>query len=527
MIREQIDAFVELLEKVDAGDGLTRKRVEALKEKLAEKLEALRGRRDDMVTLEEIGIDQIIVDEAQEFRKLTFATNQTNLKGVDPDGSQRAWDLFVKTRFLKRKGSTRALIQASGSPLVNTLGEMFTLLQFQIPEALEERGVHQFDAWAAVFGDTTTELELQPSGAYKPVTRFATFTNLAELSMMFRSIADVVQKQDLKDLITLPRIKTGQRQIITAAASPAFRAYQRHLAERLAAIKDRKGRVQKGDDIHLAVITDGRHAAIDMRLVRSHGENEPANKLNALIANVHRIWTETAALTYLRPDGTPYPLAGAGQLIFSDLGTLSVAATRGFSAYMWVKQSLIARGVPAEQIAFMQDYRKTSDKQRIFAAFREGRVRILIGSSDTMGTGANVQVRLKALHHLDVPWLPSTTLGWPVRSTGAVLVIVAVAGATCVRRATETSSVRSSPNRLITSAGFGGGFCAINGSSRMSQNLIRRNQGEVQTMMGWQPLVSRPAACAVRALSPAVAPAQSLLPCQPGHACTSCGPSPH
>jgi N12 class adenine-specific DNA methylase len=407
MIQDQLDTFVALKENADPDDRLTRKRLEALKEKLTEKLEALQGRRDDMVTLEEIGIDQIIVDEAHEFRKLTFATNQTNLKGIDPDGSQRAWDLYVKARFLQRKQSGRALIQASGTPIVNTLGEMFSILRIQIPDVLQERGVHEFDPWAAVFGDTATELELQPSGAYKPVTRFATFTNLAELGMMFRSFADVVQKNDLRDIIKLPRIKTGQRQIVTALASPAFRAHQRHLAARLVAIEARKGKVQKGDDIRLAVITDGRHAAIDLRLVWPEGENEPANKLNALIANVYRIWDETAALTYTRPDGSCYPLPGGGQLIFSDLGTLSVEATRGFSAYRWIKQSLIARGVPAEQIAFMQDYKKSADKQRIFAAFREGRVRVLIGSSDTMGTGANVQLRLKALHHLDVPWLPS------------------------------------------------------------------------------------------------------------------------
>jgi hypothetical protein len=157
----------------------------------------------------------------------------------------------------------------------------------------------------------------------------------------------------------------------------------------------------------LAVITVGRHAAIDMRLVWPSSDDEPANKLNKLIDNVHRIWSETAERTYLRPDGTAYPIPGAGQMIFSDLGTINVEATRGFSAYRWIKDQLVARGVPAGQIAFMQDFKRSADKQRLFADFRAGRVRVLIGSSDTMGTGVNVQQRLKALHHLDVPWLPS------------------------------------------------------------------------------------------------------------------------
>src|ERR1700704_2229004 len=187
----------------------------------------------------------------------------------------------------------RALVLASGTPITNTLGEMFTVQRLMDHAALAERGLHEFDAWAAAFGDTSTDLELQPSGAYKPVTRFAAFINVADLMMMFRSIADVVQKTGLRGLLTLPRISTGQRQLVTAVASPDFKDYQKHLARRIEAIEARTGRVQKGDDILLSVITDGRHAAIDMRLVWSDSGDEAANKLDKLIDNVHRIWSET------------------------------------------------------------------------------------------------------------------------------------------------------------------------------------------------------------------------------------------
>ncbi|MDA8248133.1 MAG: helicase-related protein, partial [Rhodospirillales bacterium] len=407
LIEDQLALHEAVKVRVDENDRTTRKRIEAMKEKLGEKLEALKSRRDDMLTIEELGIDQVIVDEAQEFRKLSFATNRTTLKGVDPDGSQRAWDLFVKSRYLDRKNPGRALIQASGTPITNTLGEMYTVLRFQAEDALRERGVHEFDAWASAFGDTRTELELQPSGTYKPVERFCEFINVPELIDMFRSVADVVLKDDLRADLKLPHIRGGQRQLITAPASDAFRAYQKHLARRIEAIEQRSGRPRPGDDILLAVITDGRHAAIDMRLAWAASDDEPANKLNRLIANVHRIWQETASDRYTRPDDTPYPITGAGQLIFSDLGTIKVEAKRGFSAYRWIRQELIRRGVPAAEIAFMQDFKKSADKQRLFNDFNAGRIRVLIGSSETMGTGVNVQQRLKALHHLDVPWLPS------------------------------------------------------------------------------------------------------------------------
>ncbi|SCB50016.1 Eco57I restriction-modification methylase domain-containing protein [Rhizobium multihospitium] len=407
MIQDELELYETLLTKVESDDRVSRKRLERLKEGLKERLEALSTRKDDLLTISEIGIDQIIVDEAQEFRKLSFATNMSTLKGVDPNGSQRAWDLYVKSRFVETRNPGRALVLASGTPITNTLGEMFSVQRYLGYQALAQRGLHEFDAWASTFGDVTTELELQPSGKYKPVTRFATFVNVPELIAMFRSFADVVMPEDLRQYVKVPMISTGKRQILTAKPSAAFKRYQTLLGERIKAIEERDRAPEPGDDILLSVITDGRHAAIDLRLVESDNDNEADNKLNQLVGNAFRIWNETTENTYIRADGKPFELPGAAQMIFSDLGTISVEKSRGFSAYRWIRDELVRRGVPASEIAFMQDFKKSEAKQRLFADVRAGKVRFLIGSSDTMGTGVNAQLRLKALHHLDVPWLPS------------------------------------------------------------------------------------------------------------------------
>ena len=407
-IEDQLASYEALVDNIDSNDRVSRKRVERLKEGLQRRLENLRSRKDDLVHIGEIGIDQIIVDEAQQFRKLTFATNLGDLKGVDPVGSQRAWDLYVKSRYLSGINPGRELILSSGTPITNTLGEMYTLQRFMQHDELYAKGLHEFDAWAANFGDTRTELELQPSGSYKPVTRFCEFVNVADLMAMYRSVADVVLKDDLRQYVQLPTIRGGKRQIVVAQSAAPFKAYQRVLAKRIKAIESRSGRPEKGDDIILSVITDGRHSAIDLRFVDAGIGNEEGNKLNLLIENVHRIWRETSEHLYTDPEtGKPYQLPGAVQMIFSDLGTEAAIETRGFSAYVWIRDRLIAMGIPADQIAFMQHYKKNSAKQRLFNDLNQGRKRIVLGSTATMGTGVNAQQRLKALHHLDVPWIPS------------------------------------------------------------------------------------------------------------------------
>ncbi|AOX21533.1 lactate dehydrogenase [Kozakia baliensis] len=406
MIQDQIASYESLLNGVDKSDRLSVKRIERMKEGMEAKLEGLAGRKDDLVHLGEIGVDQILVDEAQQFRKLAFATNQSDLKGIDPNGSQRAWDMFVKTRYLEQINPGRQIVMASGSPITNTLGEMMAVQRFMQLEVLTERGLHEFDAWAANFGETRTELELQPSGLYKPVTRFAEFVNVADLMSMYRSFADVVMPDDLRRYVKLPAVRGGKREIVVAPGNDNFKAYQKVLAARIKAIEARKGKPEKGQDILLSVITDARHASIDLRFVTTSAANDDDSKLNIMIRNVLRIWQETSDNRYSNPEtGQPYELPGAVQMVFSDLGTVGALENRGFSAYLWIRDELIRFGVPREQIAFMQDYKKSATKQRLFGDLNAGRKRILIGSTATMGTGVNAQQRLKALHHLDVPWL--------------------------------------------------------------------------------------------------------------------------
>ena len=432
LIKAQLADFELLKARVDENDRIGRKQIERLKEGLEAKLEALASRKDDLLTIAEMGVDQIVVDEAQMFRKLTFATNMTNLKGIDPDGSMRAWDLYVKKSFIEEKNPGRSLMMASGTPITNTMGEMFTLLRFMAEQNMIGRNLHQFDAWAAAFGDTKDDLELQPSGFYKVTTRFSQFVNIPELTDIFRSVADVIQQDDVRDVLNLPKIKGGKRRIMTAPPSAAFKAYQKLLGARITCILKRKGKVQKGDDILLSVITDGRHSALDTRLANpaagllhlnpvhvkpssfdvpelwrcSHNDN--SNKLNLMIRNAMHIYRATSDRIYMNPStGLPYSRPGASQMIFCDLGTLNAERKRGFSAYRWIKEELMRLGVPETEIAFMQDYKKIESKLRLFNAVNQGMVRFLIGSTETMGTGVNAQQRLKALHHLDVPWIPS------------------------------------------------------------------------------------------------------------------------
>ncbi|MBT7444990.1 MAG: DEAD/DEAH box helicase family protein, partial [Methylococcales bacterium] len=410
LLHKEVKQFENLLIETK-GDSLTTKMLARQLERVYQKQHKLTERtaKQDRQGLhfEDLGIDNVVVDEAQEFRKVSFATNQSDIKGIDPNGSARAWDLYVKTQHLQEKNNGRGLQLLSGTPVTNTMGEMYTIQKFLQPKALKEKQIQNFDSWAAMFGDTVSNLEMTPSGDYKPVTRFAKFQNLPELTQMFREVADVVTSSDLGSVVQRPDVNGGKMRIIAAPKTQSLSNYQSTLGDRLEAIENRDRPPQKGDDIVPSVITDGRFAAVDMRFVDPKLPADPNSKLSLLIDEVHKTWIKTRNDEYVDKEGKTEPVKGSAQMVFSDIGTPASMKTRGFSAYSAIKKELIDRGIPAKEIAFMQDHKKSEEKLDLFSKINSGEVSILIGSSITMGTGVNAQKRLSALHHLDAPWIPA------------------------------------------------------------------------------------------------------------------------
>ena len=411
IIQKEIDQYRELFSQLQGGDNrITRARVEKQIERLEQRLEGKGTRRKDQVfTFEEMGIDQLFVDEAHLFRKLDFSTQMSSLKGISPEGSQMAWDLYVKSQYLDTVRPGRGLVLASGTPITNTMAELYTVSRFLQPQTLAERGLEKFDAWAGAFGESVAELEQDAAGNYKSVSRFAKFVNVAELSAMVRQVMDVVTSRQLEQYVTRPKLKGGKRTMNLAEQSPEYKVYGRMLADRMKAIQERKGPPKKGDDIMLSVINDGRHAAIDMRLV-GEGKSSTPSKLDMLIDNVARIHKESTRQKFYKPgQGGEYEtkvanVGPATQMIFANLG---LSGKRGFSVPDYIRSELVRRGVPKSEIAYIYDYKNSTAKQRLFNDMNEGKVRVLLGSTAKMATGVNAQRRLLAIHNLDPLWFPS------------------------------------------------------------------------------------------------------------------------
>ncbi|HTS18522.1 MAG TPA: DEAD/DEAH box helicase [Verrucomicrobiae bacterium] len=390
--REQLHDLEMAIREQRAGKNDRRivKDLERAKKRLETRLKLLLAeeKKDNTLAFEELGVDRLFIDEAQYFKNLFYVSKMTRIAGLPQTASERAFDLFLKTRYIQQVNGGGGVVFATGTPISNSMAEMFTMQRYLQMTALTKLRVHHFDSWAATFGEPVTAMELAPDGAgYRLNTRFARFVNVPELMQQFRQVADIHTALTLK--LPTPALRNGKATIIRAPSTPELKALVSSLAER--AEKLRKGRVDPRVDNMLKITTEGRKAALDLRLVDSGARDHPESKANLAVHEVFRIWQETKAdrLT---------------QLVFCDLSTPKDA---GFSVYNDVKAKLVVAGVPANEIAFIQDYDSDAGKLALFKDVRAGKVRILMGSTQKMGSGTNVQERLIALHHLDAPWRPA------------------------------------------------------------------------------------------------------------------------
>ncbi|TWT51733.1 hypothetical protein KOR42_34200 [Thalassoglobus neptunius] len=395
-LREQIEDYERLLVEVAASDESRPHRnliktIEKQKANREARLEELAAetKKDDGLVFDELGVDHIFIDEAHYFKNLETQTKMQRVAGIQTGGSQRAFDLFMKTRFLDEQQANRGVTFSTATPISNTMVEMYTVQRFLDPHGLAARGVEHFDAWAATFGEVVEAMEISPDGAsLRQRSRFARFNNLPELQQMFRSFTDVqtAAKLDLPS----PRLKGGKPHIVACPMSEVQRELQQKLVERYDRI--RSTRIDPREDNALAITTDGRKLALDARLLSPEAADHPESKVNAIVANIFRIWEAT-----IDRSGT--------QIVFSDMG---VRPTKwGYCVYDEVIAKLAAYGVPTDQIAAVGDATSDAKKQSLFERVRNGSIRVLIGSTQKMGVGTNVQKRLVALHHLDAPWKPA------------------------------------------------------------------------------------------------------------------------
>jgi N12 class adenine-specific DNA methylase len=391
-----VDKQIELLEsavleaKAQSGDNRRIvKELEKAKKRLTAKIKdrADREKKDNALTFEELGVDQIFVDESDLYKNLGFVSKMTRIAGLPNTESNRALDMFIKTGCLRERNGGRGVVFATGTPISNTMAEMYTLLRYLAPEILAAAGVEHFDAWAANFGEAVTALELAPDGSgYWMHTRFAKFVNLPELLSMFRSFADV----QTADMLKLPRpeIEGGKPHVVASPASPELKEFVQTLVDR--AQRLRNGGVDPRVDNMLKITGDGRKAALDMRLVGGDVQSDADTKVSRAISRIYHTWETTRDTR-------------STQLVFCDLSTPH--ADR-FNVYDDIRQKLIEKGIPAKEIAYIHDAETDAQKKALFDSVNCGRVRILIGSTEKMGAGTNVQKRLKAMHHLDAPWRP-------------------------------------------------------------------------------------------------------------------------
>ena len=390
VLQEQLDEIVDGIAEAKSAraERFTVKQLEKTKKQIKLKLEKLndQSRKDDVVTFEELGADRLFVDEAHFYKNLFLFTKMRNVAGLAQTEAQKSADLFMKCRYLDELTGGRGIVFATGTPISNSMTEMYTMQRYLQYETLRSQGLTHFDAWASTFGETITSIELAPEGTgYRAKTRFARFYNLPELIAMFKQVADI----QTADMLNLP-VPTVNYHNVAMKPSEHQRDMVASLAER--AERVRNGMVEPTVDNMLKITNDGRKLALDQRLVNGMLPDNEESKVNACMDNIYRVWEagEEKKLT---------------QLVFCDLSTPHNDGT--FNVYDDLKAKLMERGIPAEEIAFIHDAKTEVQKAALFTSVRRGLVRVLIGSTAKMGAGTNVQRKLAAEHHLDIPWRPS------------------------------------------------------------------------------------------------------------------------
>ena len=390
IIQEQIDEIQNAISemKYRVGERFIIKQMEKTRKNLEQKLEKLKAteRKDDVVTFEQLGVDRLFVDESHSFKNLFLYTKMRNVAGLSTSEAQKSSDMFGKCRYMDEITGGRGVIFATGTPVSNSMTELYTVMRYLQYGTLQQKGLTHFDCWASTFGETTTAIELAPEGTgYRARTRFAKFFNLPELMNMFKEVADI----KTSDQLHLP-VPEAKFETVVVKPSEIQKGMVEELSKRAAAVHS--GAVDAAEDNMLCITNDGRKIGLDQRLMNPLLPDDPDSKLNACVRNVLKIWEE----------GKDQKLT---QLLFCDLSTPK--GDGQFNVYDDIKKKLLAAGVPGSEVAFIHTADTEAKKKELFSKVRAGKVRVLLGSTQKMGAGTNVQDRLVAVHHLDVGWKPS------------------------------------------------------------------------------------------------------------------------
>ena len=416
LLHEQIWEITEGIAEVEAsgGERFTVKQLERTKKSLEARLEKLQaeGRKDDVVTFEQLGVDRLFVDEAHNYKNLFLYTKMRNVAGLSTTDAQKSSDMFAKCRYMDEITGSRGVIFATGTPVSNSMTELYTMQRYLQYDRLQELGMAHFDCWASRFGETVTALELAPEGTgYRARTRFSKFFNLPELMNLFKEVADI----KTADQLHLPTPQVEYHNVV-AQPTDIQKEMVKALSERASEVH--RGSVDPSVDNMLKITSDGRKLGLDQRIINQMLPDEPGTKVNQCVDNIMQIWRDGEAdkLTQLVFCDISTPQAKPAKKVAKALDNPTLHALEdavplpepepAFTVYEDIRQKLIAKGVPAEQIAFIHEANTEVRKKELFSKVRTGQVRVLLGSTQKMGAGTNVQDRLVALHDLDCPWRP-------------------------------------------------------------------------------------------------------------------------